>query len=97
MDRVSVEKYAVINRVSKTLDNLIKSKSLIQELDPVELTQYFSHQLLKNRSVDQVMAISEDELSKIIKAVMLFDVMYELLEDLSIEEMEIFDAALSEK
>ncbi|NEP13013.1 MAG: hypothetical protein F6K14_22975 [Symploca sp. SIO2C1] len=97
MDRASVEKYAVINRVSKTLNNLMKSKSLIQELDPVELTRYFSHQLLKNRSVEQVMAISEDELSKIIKAVMLFEVMYELLEDLSLEEMEIFDAALSEK
>ncbi|NEP57005.1 MAG: hypothetical protein F6K31_08275 [Symploca sp. SIO2G7] len=97
MDKFSVEKYAVINRISETLNNLVKSKSLLQELDQVELTQHFSNQLLKNWSPAQVMAIPEDELQKIIQAVMLFEVLYELLEDLNLEEMEIFDAALSGK
>jgi|GEM_PF-4004610 len=97
MDKVSVKKCAVVDRISETLNNLIKSKILLQELDQVELTQHFSNQLLKNWSPEQVMAIPEDELRKIIKAVMLFEVMYDLLEDLSLEEMEIFDAALSEK
>ena len=97
MDKFSVEKYAVINRISETLSNLIKSKILLQDLDQVKVTQNFSNRLLKHWSPAQVMAIPEDELRKIFKAVMLFEVMYELLEDLNLEEMEIFDAALSGK
>ncbi|NER20639.1 MAG: hypothetical protein F6J96_07985 [Symploca sp. SIO1C2] len=97
MDRFSVEQSAVINRISKTLNNLVESKSILQELDQVELTQHFSSQLLKNWSPAQVMAIPEDELQKIIQAVMLFKILYDLLEDLNLEEMGIFDAALSGK
>ncbi|NER95473.1 MAG: hypothetical protein F6J86_16810 [Symploca sp. SIO1B1] len=97
MDRFSVEQSAVINRISKTLNNLVESKSILQELDQVELTQHFSSQLLKNWSPAQVMSIPEDELQKIIQAVMLFKILYDLLEDLNLEEMGIFDAALSGK
>lgn len=97
MNKNSIKKYEVVNRVSNTLNKLIQSKILLQELNEVEVTQHFSNQLLKHRSPEQVMAIPEDELKKIIKTVMLFEVMYELLEDLSLEEMQIFDAALSEK
>ncbi|NES23640.1 MAG: hypothetical protein F6K41_33160 [Symploca sp. SIO3E6] len=97
MDKFSVEKYAVINRISETLHNLAGSKSILQELDQIKLTQHFSNQLLQNWSPAQVMSIPEDELKNIIEAVMLFEVLYELLEDLNLEEMEIFDAALSGK
>ena len=64
MDQSSIKKYEVVNRVSNTLNKLIESKSLLQELNKIEVTQHFSNQLLKYRSPEQVMAIPEDELKK---------------------------------
>ncbi|MBC6422997.1 MAG: hypothetical protein GDA43_18505 [Hormoscilla sp. SP5CHS1] len=51
--------------------------------------------MLESWSPEQVMEIPDDELTDIMKDIMVFQAMSGLLADLTPEEMEIFDAAVA--
>jgi hypothetical protein len=95
MAEVSVEKNAVLSRISEIVESLIQGKSIFQELDKSEMIQLLSTLLLKNWSSEQVMAIPDDQITSIIKDVMVIEVMSGLLNDFTPEEMEAFEAAVA--
>lgn len=84
----------VRTRISEIVENLIQSKSIFKEFDPVQTSQRLSNRMLESWSPEQVMEIPDDELTDIIKDIMVFQAMSGLLADLTPEEMEIFDAAV---
>ena len=85
----------VRTRISEIVSNLIQSKSIFKEFDPDEMSKMLSDGMLETWSPEQVMEIPDDELTSIMKDIMVFKAMSGLLADLTPEEMEIFDAAVA--
>ena len=85
----------VRTRISDIVSNLIQSKSIFKEFDPAEMSKMLSDGMLETWSPEQVMEIPDDELTDIMKDIMVFEAMSGLLADLTPEEMEIFDAAVA--
>jgi len=85
----------VRTRISEIVENLIQSKSIFQKFDPDEMSKMLSDGMLETWSPEQVMEIPDDELTDIMKDIMVFKAMSGLLADLTPEEMEIFDAAVA--
>jgi len=85
----------VRTRISEIVENLIQSKSIFQKFDPAEMSKMLSDGMLETWSPEQVMEITDDELTDIMKDIMVFEAMSGLLADLTPEEMEIFDAAVA--
>ena len=85
----------VRTRISEIVSNLIQSKSIFKEFDPDEMSKMLSDGMLETWSPEQVMEIPDDELTDIMKDIMVFEAMSGLLADLTPEEMEIFDAAVA--
>ncbi|WP_199249406.1 hypothetical protein [[Phormidium] sp. ETS-05] len=95
MQELSVMKDTVISRISAVIDKLLASDSLFQErLDKSELLQIFSN-ILDKVSPQELIGLDEEELTDRVDKVMATEAMSRLLEDLTPEQMEIFDAAVS--
>lgn len=95
MQELSVVKDTVISRISAIIDKLLASDSLFQErLDKSELLQIFSN-ILDKVSPQELIGLDEEELTDRVDKVMATEAMSRLLDDLTPEQMEIFDAAVS--
>jgi len=77
----------VRTRISEIVENLIQSKSIFQKFDPDEMSKMLSDGMLETWSPEQVMKIPDDELTDIMKDIMVFKAMSGLLADLTPEEM----------
>ena len=94
MQEVYGEKDALNSRISARVDNLIQSKSLFERLDKAEILKLLSTLVEENLSTEQVRAISDEELTRRIKKIMVIQTVAGTLNDLTPEQMEIFDAAM---
>ena len=94
MQEVSGKKDALISRISVIVDNLIQNDNLFQKLDKAEVIQLLSTLVEENLSTKQLSAIDDDELTLRIDRVMAIEVMSGLLDDLTLEQREIFEAAV---
>lgn len=94
MQEVSGKKDAFISRISAIVDNLIQNDTLFQKLDKAELIQFLSTLVEENLSTKQLSTIDDDELTRRIDKVMAIEVMSGLLDDLTSEQREIFEAAV---
>ncbi|GAB4279404.1 MAG: hypothetical protein Fur0025_06650 [Oscillatoriaceae cyanobacterium] len=95
MQELSVVKDTVISRISAIIDKLLASDSLFQErLDKSELLQIFSN-ILDKVSPQELIGLDEEELTDRVDKVMATEAMSRLLDDLTPEQIEIFDAAVS--
>ncbi|HEY9874276.1 MAG TPA: hypothetical protein V6D12_12615 [Candidatus Obscuribacterales bacterium] len=94
MQEVYGEKDALNSRISARVDNLIQSKSLFERLDKAEILKLLSTLVEENLSTEQVRAISDEELTRRIKKIMVLQTVAGTLNDLTPEQMEIFDAAV---
>jgi len=94
MQEVYGEKDAINSRISARVDNLIQSKSLFERLDKAGIVKLLSTLVEKNLSTEQLRAISDEELTRRIKKIMVIQTVAGTLNDLTPEQMEIFDAAV---
>ena len=94
MQEVSRKKDVLISRISAIVDKLIQNDTLFQNLDKAELIQLLSTLVQENLSTKQLRAIDDDELTRRIDRVMAIEVMSGLLDDLTPEQREIFEAAV---
>lgn len=76
------------------VDNLIQNDTLFQKLDKAEVIQLLSTLVEENLSTKQLSAIDDDQLTLRIDRVMAIEVMSGLLDDLTLEQKEIFEAAV---
>lgn len=86
-------KNEVLTRISGIVDNLIQSESIYQQIDKARLMQIFS-KLLNKVTPEEVISEADDELTKRVEGVMAIELLYGMLDHLTPEEMETFDAAV---
>lgn len=94
MYEVSGEKNAFIVRISTIVENLIQSDSLFQELDKDEIIKLLVTLFEEKLSPEQLRAIPDDELTRRIESIMMIEATAGMLNDLTPEEIEIFDATV---
>ncbi len=94
MQEVSGKKDALISRISAIVDKLIQGNSLFQEkLDKDEIIKLLLS-LFEKFSPEEMRAIPDDELTDRIDSIMVIEATAGMLNDLTPEEMQIFDAAV---
>ena len=96
MEQVAIGQKAAIERITTIVEVLMPTKPLFQEaLDAAQTIQMLSDLVLKNASPEDVMAMSADRLSKILCNVMVIEATAGMLNDLTPEQIAIFDAAVA--
>ncbi|MBN3880388.1 MULTISPECIES: hypothetical protein [unclassified Nostoc] len=97
MQEVSGKRELAIARLSKTVDKLIQDNSLYQErLDKQEIIQHLVN-LLDKFSPEFINALSEGELTDRIDSILVIEAVSGTLNDLTPEQIEMFDAAVKRR
>ena len=95
MEQVALGKEAVVNRITTIVETLISSKPPLQEkLEPAKTIQMLSDLMLANSSPEDIMTMPVERLSKILQNVMTIEATAGMLNDLTPDQMAIFDAAV---
>ncbi len=85
---------AVESRITQIIDQLQQEYPVFQELDRTQQIREHTDGMLQHWQPQQILDIPEEELIRIIRDVMTFDSMAGLLNDLTPEQMQRFDAAV---
>ena len=94
MSQVCTAKDTVLNRISAIVDMLMKKEYLFRErLEKNEIMQVFSNSL-ERISPEELVSLDDGELTARIDRVMVREAVAGTLNDLTPEQMEIFDAAV---
>lgn len=94
MNQVSHEKDAALSRISEMVSRLIQHDAFLRErLEKDDVVQIFSI-LLDKVSPEEIMSLDDDSLTRRVKRVMVTEAVAGTLNDLTPQEMEIFDAAV---
>ncbi|MDM9380299.1 hypothetical protein QUB80_06240 [Chlorogloeopsis sp. ULAP01] len=97
MQEVSSGRDAAVVRISEIIDNLIKGNSLYQErLNKEEMIQLLVR-LLDKFSPDYIKAIPDNDLKHRIDSILVIEAVSGTLNDLTPEQMEMFNAAVEER
>lgn len=86
-------KNEVLTRISAIVDNLIQSESIYQQIDKDRLMQSFS-EVLDKVPPEEITVLDDERLAKRVRRVMGTELLYGMLDHLTPEEMEVFDAAV---
>ena len=96
MEQVAISKEAVIERITTIVEALMPTKPLFQEaLDSSKTIQTLSDLVLEESSPEDVMAMSADDLKTLLHEAMVLEAVSGTLNELTPEQMEIFDAAVT--
>ena len=88
-------KNTALNRISTVVDQVFKESEIFnEEVDKAQFMQHFSDRIENGLAPRELIAITEEELTRWIRQYMAIDVLSGLLSDLTPEEVEIFDAAV---
>lgn len=94
MVQVYNNKSAVLSRISDIVDRIMQSRPVYQEkLTKNEVMEKLAT-LLNNIFPEQLMELDDEKLTKRVKGVMSIELMTHLLDDLTPEEVETFNAAV---
>ncbi|MDM9585735.1 hypothetical protein [Nostoc sp. GT001] len=97
MQEVSGKRDIAIARLSKIVDKLIQDNSLYQErLDKQEIIQHLIN-LLDKFSPEFINALSERELTDRIDSILVIEAVSGTLNDLTPDQIEMFDAAVERR
>lgn len=97
MYEISDEKRTALARVETIVEDLFKSNSFFQErLDEAETIKHLSD-LFGKFSTEELNAITDEELTRRIDFILVINRVSGTLNDLTPEEMEKFDAAVSRR
>jgi len=95
MSYLAANKKATLARISEIVKKAIQEDSQFQqELDRAEMITMVYTTIEENLSTEQLYAIDDRELARRIKKMLVLELVSGMLEDLSPEQMEIFDAAV---
>ncbi len=93
MTQTSMEKNIVLKRISEMIDQVMESKSIYQELDRDELIETFS-KILDRVSPQILLPLNDERLKKRVRRVMATELLWTTPNDLTPEEIEMFNAAV---
>lgn len=98
MNNTSIKEQTTYKRISAIVKNLIANNSVYQErLEREQMIEKMLEIFTKPNSGDDVETIADDDLSQIINKILALHAMAGLLDDLTPEEMAIFDEAVKRK
>ena len=98
MTQSTLNKDAVTARVSRIVESLMDKESWYREkLDLEEMVNYISGLAKAKFSPEQLQAIDDEDLAERIDKIMTTHAVGGMLDDLTPEEMEIFDAAVERR
>ncbi|NEN89447.1 MAG: hypothetical protein F6K48_11285 [Okeania sp. SIO3H1] len=93
MTQASTEKNTVLKRISAIIDQVMESKSIYQELDKNELIQTFS-KILDRVSPQILLPLNDERLKKRVRRVMATELLWTTPNDLTPEEIEMFNTVV---
>lgn len=94
MDKVSMEKDALLSHVSEIVGNLFQGNDLYGDrLDKDQMIQHLVS-LFRNLPNEELKAIADEELLDRIDSILILEATAGMLNDLTPEQIEIFDAAV---
>ena len=94
MTQVSAEKNTAMLRISRMVEQLMENNRLFQEeLERDRVMQIFSN-LLENHWLEEILSLEDEKLIKRVDALMATELLYGMLDDLTPEQMAMFDAAV---
>ncbi|NER05736.1 MAG: hypothetical protein F6K17_25660 [Okeania sp. SIO3C4] len=93
MTQASTEKNTVLKRISEMIDQTMENDSLYQELDRDELIETFS-KLLDRVSPQILLPLNDERLKKRVRRVMATELLWTTPNDLTPEEIEMFNAVV---
>ena len=95
MTQSTIEKDAVTARISRRVEELMEKESWFREkLNLEEMVNYVSGLIEEYLSTEELQEIDDEDLSDRIDKVLAFEAISGTLNDLTPEQMEIFDAAV---
>ncbi|NEP59095.1 MAG: hypothetical protein F6K31_19070 [Symploca sp. SIO2G7] len=95
MTESTIEKNAVTARISRIVENLMEKETWYREkLDRGEMVNYVSGLIEEYLSPKELQEIDDEDLSDRIRKVLTLEAVSGTLNDLTPEQMEIFDAAV---
>ena len=95
MTQSTIEKNAVTARISRIVENLMDKETWYREkLDRGEMVNYVSGLIEEYLSPEELQEIDDEDLSDRIRKVLTLEAVSGTLNDLTPEQMEIFDAAV---
>lgn len=96
MEQVAMGKDAVIERITTIVEALMPTKPLFQEeLEPAQTIQVLSDLLLADSSPKEIIAMPIDDLRTLLHDAMVVEAVSGTLNELSPEQMKIFDMAVA--
>ncbi|NEQ35789.1 MAG: hypothetical protein F6K40_05615 [Okeania sp. SIO3I5] len=93
MTQASTEKNTVLKRIAAIIDRVMESESIYQELDRNELVETFS-KILDRVSPQILLPLNDEKLKKRVERVMVTELLWTTPNDLTPEEIEIFNAVV---
>jgi len=97
MQKVSEEKQVLLSHVSQIVENLIQGNTLYQErLDTDEMIKLMIH-LFDRFSMEELKAIPNDDLIDRIDSILVVEAVSGTLNDLTPEQMKMFEDAVERK
>ncbi len=93
MTQASIEKNTAIKRISETIDQVMESKNIYQELDKKKLIQTFST-LLDKVSPQMIISLDDERLTKKVRGVMSIELLSTIFDDFTPEQIEMFNAVV---
>ena len=88
-------KNTALNRILTVVDQVFRESEIFnEEVDKAQFMRHFSNRIENGLAPRELIAITEEELTRWVRQYMAIDVLSGLLSDLTPEEMKIFDAAV---
>ena len=95
MPTLIIEKDLITEKITPIVDKLIPTKSLFQErLNQTEIIEDLAKSFRKHYTNSEFMSIPDDELYEIIHDVMIIDATSGILNDLTEEQLRMFDESV---
>ncbi|MBE9050576.1 hypothetical protein IQ243_09155 [Nostocales cyanobacterium LEGE 11386] len=95
MNNIYFQQQTDFQRISALIEDLIANNSLYQErLDKNKMTNKIYNLFIQPNSGDDINTITQDDLANRINQILVVEAMAGLLNDLTPEEMKIFDEAV---
>ncbi|NET26578.1 hypothetical protein [Okeania sp. SIO1I7] len=93
MTQASTEKNTVLKRISAIIDRVMERESIYQELDRDELMETFS-KILDRVSPQILLPLNDERLKKRVRRVMATELLWTTPNDLTPEEIEMFNTVV---
>ena len=88
-------KDTALKRISKIVDEVFEDSEIFkEEVDKTEFMQHFSDRLGNGLTPTELIAITEEELTRMIRQLMAVELLGTLLDGLTPEQIRIFDEAV---